>query len=126
MSVLPLFLMALCVTSFTACSDDDGDGGGGNPLVGTWEESFFNDNLDETIITTFVFNSDGTGVMTVRLDEAGITQDPQSFSYTYNAETEVFRIRFENDATLYSGTASLTGSTLVLRYADTYYSLIRK
>lgn len=95
-------------------------------MVGTWEESFFNDNLDETIITTFVFNSDGTGVMTVRLDEAGITQDPQSFSYTYNAETEVFRIRFENDATLYSGTASLTGSTLVLRYADTYYSLIRK
>lgn len=125
---LSFFIMTLCFTSFTACSEDDGEKTASNPLVGTWEEVFRIDS-ESTTTTTFTFNSNGTGSKTIRLDvvgSPGLTQDPEYFSYTYNAETEAFRIKFDDDATLYNGTASLTGNTLVLRYGDTYYSLKRK
>lgn len=100
-----------------------------NPLVGTWEEIFEYEDESTITTTTFTFNSDGTGVKTVRVDvpgSPGLTQDPLGFSYTYNEETEVFRIKYDKDGTLYTGTASLTGKTLVLRYGDTYYSLKKK
>lgn len=127
-SVMPFLMMAMCVFTFSACSDDDDDSGSnGSAIVGTWVERF--DYSSYVGVTTFNFNADGTGVKSYRQeysDNPGLTQDPVSFYYTYNGETGAITLKFENDGTLYSGTASITGKTLVLKYGGTYYTLSKQ
>lgn len=124
---MPLFMMVLCVCVFSSCSSDDDEDGGSSAIVGTWVENY--DYSDYTVVTTFTFNSDGSGVRIERAEYTNgqaLTFDPLNFTYTYNEESETIRLKFDNDGTLYTGTASITGKTLVLRYNDTYYTLIKQ
>ena len=136
MSVLPLFLMALCVTSFTACSDDDDEGGNGgnNSIVGTWvqesvEETYYG---EVTNTTTFVFNSNGQGTeqyKTVMKYEDGrptVTneQDPEPFSYSYDSESQVLTLMYNTRYDRY--TAIIMGNRMLLQDEDGNYDFTRK
>lgn len=121
--------MALCTCCFSACGDDDDENtttppASVSPIVGTWVEEF-DDGSNLIQVTTFIFRSDGTGTQTTRYESSGsgFTLDPTEFTYSYNEETETIRLKFDGNGTLYTGTASITGNTLILRYNDTYYSL---
>lgn len=118
---LPFFIMAICIGSLTACSSDDED----SPIVGTWKEVY--ENEGNVYTTTFVFNADGTGVRTLRQEQGGIgvTVDPIKLYYTYDPQSTNISLKFDGDDTLYSGTAVITGKTLMLRYNGSYYALIK-
>lgn len=127
-------MMTMCVCSFTACSSDDDDDDAPaaesvatSPIVGTWVERY---NYGSFITETkFVFGADGKGTMRVREEypnQPALSQDPVAFSYTYNAETEVIKLKFDGNGTLYTGMATITGNTLMLSYNNTYYSLDRQ
>lgn len=55
-TLLAMMLLAVVSVGFVACSDDDDEGSGSNPLVGKWEgdhsESYWED---------WTFNSNGSG-----------------------------------------------------------------
>lgn len=130
--MLPFFMMAMCVCSFTACSSDDDDASPAelvatSPIVGTWVERY--DYGSFVSVTTFVFNANGKGSMRVREEysnQPALNQDPIAFSYTYNSESEIIKLKFDGDGTLYTGMATITGSTLMLSYNGTYYSLTKQ
>lgn len=127
-------MMTMCVCSFTACSSDDDDDDAPaaesvatSPIVGTWVERY--DYNTRVVVTTFVFGADGKGTMSVREEYSNrpaLNQYPVAFNYTYNAETEVIKLKFDGDGTLYTGMATITGSTLMLSYNSTYYSLTKQ
>lgn len=134
LSLMSFLMMTMCVCSFTACSSDDDDDDAPaaepvatSPIVGTWVERF--DYSSYVEVTTFVFGADGKGTKRVRKEytnKPSSTEDPVAFSYTYNTETQVIQLKFANNATLYTGTATITGNTLMLTYSSTYYSLDRQ
>lgn len=119
-------MIAMLCVGFASCGDDDE---GPNPISqikGTWEERYVNSD-GQSEITTFQFNSNGTGVQTIRIESGsiGITADPIAFNYTYR-EDGTIQLKFDGDGTLYTGTCTITGNTMMLRYGNTYYSLTRK
>ena len=134
LSLMSFLMMTMCVCSFTACSSDDDDDDAPaaesvatSPIVGTWVERY--DYNTRVVVTTFVFGVDGKGTMSVREEYSNrpaLNQDPVAFNYTYNAETEVIKLKFDGDGTLYTGMATITGSTLMLSYNSTYYSLTKQ
>lgn len=134
LSLMSFLMMTMCVCSFTACSSDDDDDDAPaaesvatSPIVGTWVERY--DYNNRVVVTTFVFGADGKGTMSVREEYSNrpaLNQDPVAFNYTYNAETEVIKLKFDGDGTLYTGMATITGSTLMLSYNSTYYSLTKQ
>lgn len=98
-----------------------------SPIVGTWMERFDNGSYIE--VNTFTFKETGKGSWVYREEDykgQGVSADPRNFSYVYKEDDGIIRMTFENDATLYSGTADITGNTLILRIADTYFSLTRR
>lgn len=98
-----------------------------SPIVGTWVERFDNGSYIE--VNTFTFKETGKGSWVYREEDykgQGVSADPRNFSYVYKEDDGIIRMTFENDATLYSGTADITGNTLILRIADTYFSLTRR
>lgn len=134
LSLMSFLMMTMCVCSFTACSSDDDDDDAPaaesvatSPIVGTWVERY--DYNTRVVVTTFVFGADGKGTMSVREEYSNrpaLNQYPVAFNYTYNAETEVIKLKFDGDGTLYTGMATITGSTLMLSYNSTYYSLTKQ
>lgn len=116
-----MMIATLCV-GFTSCDDDD-EPTSTSQIYGTWEERF---SYEEGVeVTTFEFKKNGSGLKTYRIETAsgaGVTADPVSFTYTYT-EDGTISLKFENDGTLYTGTCSITGSSMMLRYGGTYYAL---
>lgn len=136
-----MLAMLVCCMGTVSCSSDDDDddlttvtppAGSSDEtpskIVGTWVERF--QSSSNTIqVTTFTFTSSGVGQMIERAEYTngfGISSDPINFRYTYNEGTEVIRMTFDGDATLYNGTATITGNTLMLSIKGTYYSLSKQ
>lgn len=123
-----MLAMIACSVAFVSCSDDDDDDSENSSknIVGTWVENY-QYSSSETLITTFTFKANGSGTMTERLeysDGSGLTSDPVSFSYAYDG-TSTIQLKFADNNTLYTGTATITGNTLILTFGGTYYTLIK-
>lgn len=121
-SWLTVMMIATLCVGFTSCDDDD-EPTSTSQIYGTWEERFSYEGGVE--VTTFEFKKNGSGLRTYRIETAsgsGVTADPVSFTYTYT-EDGTISLKFENDGTLYTGTCSITGSSMMLRYGGTYYAL---
>lgn len=131
------FMLALlvCNSTFISCSNDDDDEDSTivtpettSKIVGTWIERY-ESNSDMIEVTTFIFTTSGTGQMIYRIEDSkgvGVSADPNNFQYTYNEETEEIRLKFDGDPTLYNGKATITGTTLMLSFGGTYYSLSKQ
>ncbi|MCM1313187.1 MAG: hypothetical protein NC206_09060 [Bacteroides sp.] len=120
-----LLMTLLFSVNLTSCSDDDDDEPS-NPLIGTWVERYQPSASTGYVVTTFKFEKDGTGVQTTRIESSssGFTLDPVSFLYSYKDGD--ISIKFEDDVMLYSGTAKITGSVMILKYGNTYYTLTKQ
>ena len=105
---------------FTSCSEPESN----EPtIVGTWEYKVVEE--DATGIVTFVFNTDGSGSMTLKeVEGASSYQESVTFEYVYLAEQETLNILFDSydfelaEDLLYCTRieAKITANKLMLRF----------
>ena len=127
-----LVLAIMTSLSFAACGGGDDDDPiipdpVVSPIVGTWEERFDHGTYIE--VNIFYFYESGKGKHVYREEDYkgfGISEDPRTFSYVFKESDSKISLKFDDSGTLFNGTADITGNTLILQIADTYYSCTRK
>ena len=113
LSLLVILFMGFAVVS---CSSDDKDDDGGNntevveSLVGTWKYTF------STGYQLYTFKSNGKGTL-VEVDEEDEDYE-EAFSYTYNANSKILTIKWEDEAPEDWQVVSLTSKKLVVLNED--------
>lgn len=73
--VLSLLILFVSLVCFSSCNS--GNSGNGNSLVGTWRE--YRDDGDDYLLSTIVFNADGSGVYKVEA-----TTNTQRVAFTWS------------------------------------------
>lgn len=112
-SIMPFFMMAMCLCAFPACSSDDDDdektteNTTGSVILGTWVDT---DGTDSDYYW-MTFNSDGTGYTTQR---SGVRNFEYTFSYDSSDGTGTLKYWFIDTTTVYTTTVTVTGSTMMM------------
>lgn len=108
-----MVFFVMCVTSLAlvSCGDDDEESGS-DSIVGSWVVAGSSTN-----ITTYRFNSDGTGTIT---DDSGVV----NIKYTYVSNT--LQLWPVNSSTLTEYSVQKTGNTLMLSRGGKTLILERK
>ena len=98
---------------FTACSDDDEDGGNDKSIVGTWLNE---DYGDREFIT---FNANGTGSY-IDYYSTGDIADSENFRYTYRNNILTMYFDEDDNGEKYVETVKVTmsGNTMTWTYED--------
>lgn len=75
-----LFMAIVTCASFSACSDDDEDGGNVSDIVGTWYATVGNGKASISL----TFNNDKTGILDYEWDNINYHRVIYSFTYTFS------------------------------------------
>ena len=100
--LLMMLTMSVCMLS---CGDDDDESStGDDSIIGTWLLTGSSTN-----ITTYQFNSDGTGTIT---DDSGTANI--KYTYSVSSTKNTLKLWHVNSSTIYAYDVQRTGNTLML------------
>ena len=114
-SFVAFFVMCMASLALVSCGDDDEESGS-DSIVGSWVVVG-----NSTNITTYRFNSDGTGTIT---DDGGVVNI--KYTYTVTATSNTLQLWPVNSSTLTEYSVQKTGDTLMLTRGSKTMILERK
>ena len=114
-----LFIILATVMLSASCSDDGNDNDNYNGLIGSWEET----QWDEDLWTkwTFTFNSNGTGTISAA---ANTPDDGNGDDFTWGTEGDQLTLVINEDTE--KAIYSISGNKLTINFDEGEFVLTRK